>query len=216
MLNAVPGEAFNVQEPSTTTEAAERATRPLHARWSNPALRRSLDAFEKNRPVALVVCGMLGVLLLLGAGQLGGNLPRFPYPKSGATNALEAIHFPSIDKIESLLQSGAWPRLQTGASAVNPFFTTHFLPPPPPPPPKPPATRKVEVMFQGFFETAEGRKHAFIKVGENLQFGPEGMQIVADLAIKEIGLRTLTLTNRAAQATVLEFNQKQTLEVPAQ
>jgi hypothetical protein len=39
-------------------------------------------------------------------------------------------------------------------------------------------------------------------------------KVVADLAMKDMNLRALTMTNLSAQTNVLEFNQKKTIEVP--
>jgi len=42
-----------------------------------------------------------------------------------------------------------------------------------------------------------------------------GAKVVADHAIKDIAIRTLTLTNAAGQTNLLEFNVKRALDVPA-
>jgi hypothetical protein len=189
----------------------QRPVTQMLAILRHPAVRAALDGLEQNRPVAAVLVMALCTLLVLAGSSLGGRLPSFPngkYPIIGAV-----VDVP-LEHVESLLSVSTWPQIVSANGNSSPFFTTYFQPPPPPPPLTPPTTRKVDLVYQGFFETPVGDRHAFVKVGEALVVGPAGTRVVSDLAVKEMDLRALTMTNQSAQASVLEFNQRKTIEVP--
>ncbi len=92
-------------------------------------------------------------------------------------------------------------------------FWTGSLEPMSPPPPAPPTTMKVSLTYQGFFETADGRKLAYVKVADKQVIGTRGTIVSADYAIAGIDLKTLTIRN-AAQTNVLNFNTPTDIEVP--
>jgi len=178
---------------------------------NHPVLRAALEGLEKSRFVAGALILGLAVLLFFAVAGLGSRLPAFP---SGKYPIIGSIVDAPLEQIDALQNVSSWPRLDAKQNTSNPFFTMHFQPPPPPPPPKPATSRKVDLTYQGFFETPVGGRHAFVKVGDGLVVGPAGTKVVADLMVKEMNLRTLTMTNQSAQTNLLEFNQKKTIEVP--
>ena len=50
------------------------------------------------------------------------------------------------------------------SKSLNPFFTRYFVPVPSPA--TRPTTRKIEVTYQGFYQTGDGPKHAIFKLAE--------------------------------------------------
>ena len=98
-------------------------------------------------------------------------------------------------------------------NALNPFFTRYFVPAPTPAPP-PPTARKIDVVYQGFYQTADGPKHVIVKVAETLVIATVGAPIATNIFIAGATMQTLTLTNLAAQTNLLLLNIKKELEIP--
>jgi hypothetical protein len=111
------------------------------------------------------------------------------------------------------------------ADGRQPFFTRFFEPAPPPPKvveptPAPvvaptPPPRKVGLVYQGLYEGSNGGKQAFLLVESNQVVLRPGGTAVGGWAIAEMSLRTLTLTNKAGQTNILQFNSPKVIEVPA-
>ncbi len=82
-------------------------------------------------------------------------------------------------------------------------------------PPAAPAatTKKVSLTYQGFFETADGRKLAYVKVADRQVIGTNGAPIEADFKIAEFDLKTLTIRS-ATRTNSLSFNTPTEIEVP--
>jgi hypothetical protein len=158
----------------------------------------------------------LAALLLLGTGlglfflaRTSGTPP--PATMQIAANYTAPLGEPHPERIQEMLAPGTVPRLAPLTNGMNPFFTTYFQPPPAPPPI---TTRKVELMYQGFFETAEGGRQAFIRVGTNVFIGAPGTNVIANYSVARIEHGSLTLTNEANEPTVLNFRAKTELVVP--
>lgn len=164
------------------------------------------DHLKSNwSPISLL--GALVLLLILVLSNVGGSILQLPQNprRSSAGGALS-----KINRLNSLFaSSNVLSLLQITNS--NPFFTTFYLPAPAP---KPPATKKVDAVYQGFYQTADGRKLAFIKLGDALTVAPLGTKIAADFAVSEITFESVKLTNAAAAAQVLEFNARKQIEIP--
>ena len=165
---------------------------------------------------ATVLIGTL-VLLTLAAFDLGGDLQNHAELKRRA-NPPDATVL--VGKIEALFSPATLVALRPATNGVNAFYTTHFQPPPTPPKPAdptppPPAPKKIQLTYQGVYQTAAGEKKAFVKVGDGLFVGPVGAKVAADLVVADITVRTLVLKNAAAQTNILEFNVKKDVEVPA-
>ncbi|HKS37171.1 MAG TPA: hypothetical protein VJW76_08290 [Verrucomicrobiae bacterium] len=168
-----------------------------------------MNSLERERWWAGLLLSGLIVLLAFAAFSLGGSMPALPVPGRNAAPPRTSVPVGSIDALFAPATLG---QLAPPAKLQSPFYTAYYQPPAP----KPPTTRKVDMTYQGFIETAEGQQRAFIKTGDTLFVGPVGSKVLADLVVVEIAPRRLTLTNSAARTNVLEFNARQELEVPAQ
>ncbi len=165
-----------------------------------------LRSVERDRWIAFALMIGLGALLVLAVRQLGVGLPEFPASTPHTPTSTAPV---PVKPLANLFSADRVPRLGADTN-LSPFYTTYFLPPPP----RPPTTRKVDLTYLGFVQTAAGQKRAYVQVGTNLFIGPATSNVVADLAIAEIGLRTLVLTNRASATNVLEFKTAKQVEVP--
>jgi len=168
-----------------------------------------LDFLERRLWLSLLAVAGLAGLLLAAATRLGGEAPRLtPLPER--PGALPRV-LPDAG-VAQWFSAPLVARLTPGSNSVDIVYTLHFQPPPPPPPPP---TKKVELLFQGWYLGSSGEQRAFVKLGDALLILTNGAKVVADHTIKEIGLRTLTLTNAAGQTNVLPFNVKKAVDVPA-
>lgn len=174
-------------------------------------------ALNKNRVLAGTLLALLLVVLYVTASRLRGRLPALD--ELPATVPLRADLTPA-GKVTGVFHTNQWPKIQPAAGLTNLFFTTQFVPPPPPvapppPPPPPPPPRKVALLYQGFFETAETVRHAYLQVDTNLVLIKLGSNVVADVSVAEIGRRSIILTNAAGQTNVIPFRVPKEIEVPA-
>ena len=189
---------------------------------------RSDSIFNKvvsKRWFSISLLGLAVALLILVSLQLGRKLPPLPALKpSSHSTALEA----PVEKIEQLSSKTAFFRIKPFTGTNEPFYTLNFQPPPTPPPqptppavveppkpPPPPPTKKIAVLYQGVYQTANGSKKAFLQVDGKLSILPPGGTVAADWAITEIAVKNLTLTNRSGKTNVLTFNRAGEIEVPA-
>ncbi|MBI3851097.1 MAG: hypothetical protein HY298_12595 [Verrucomicrobia bacterium] len=173
-------------------------------------------ALENSKWFSTVL--LLGALVLLAVAvlNLGGQLNYRPELKRRATSPNATV---LVGKIEALFSPATLAACRPATNSVNPFYTTYFQPPPTPPKPATPTpapspTKKILLTYQGVYQTAGGEKKAFVKVGDTLFVGPVGSNVVADLAVVDIALRTLTLKNAASQTNLLQFNVPKEVEVP--
>ena len=154
----------------------------------------------------------LWLLLYLAVTNLGGKAPDFREADAVAQPAAESRR--RSPALERLFSPGAWPQIAHRARTRSiPFFTRYFVPPAPPPPP---TTRKIEVTYQGFYQTGDGPKHTIFKLGEAYLVAPIGARIATNLFIAEATMQALTLTNLAAQTNILPLNAKKEIVVPIQ
>jgi hypothetical protein len=167
-----------------------------------------LKSVERDRWIAALL--LVGLVVLLGfvVRHLGVDIPDFPASNRRPPPATTGVTVGRLDALDTLFKV---PRLLVPTNTVMPFYTTHFQPPPP----KPPTTRRVDLTYLGYFQTAGGEKRAYVRVGENLFVGPAGSNVVADLTVTDIALRTLTLRS-PAQTNVLDFQVQKPVEVPVQ
>lgn len=161
----------------------------------------------RSRWFATLVHAGLWALLVLALASRGGRGPRFGEASSFSGPLRNPV---PVERIQTLFDSGAaLPHLIT-TNFVNPFFTRYFLPPVLPAP----TTRKVELTYHGFYQTAEGPMTAMLNVGDALVVGGPGAQAVGNLFIADITWQALTLTNPAAQTNVIPLSTKKEVEVP--
>ncbi len=161
---------------------------------------------------------LLGTLVLfaLTVFELGGQVPNRAALKR-RPNPPDATIL--VGKIEALFSPAMVAAMRPPTNGVSPFYTTYFQPPPQPPTPvtptaPPPTTKKILLVYQGVYQAAAGEKKAFVKVGDGLFVGPVGSNVVADLVVADIALRTLILKNAASQTNLLQFNVPKEIEVP--
>jgi hypothetical protein len=114
----------------------------------------------------------------------------------------------------------SWPatvRWLPPTNTANPFFTLAIqVSHPGAPAASPLATKKIDLIYRGFFETSKGVRRALIQVAEQQVLSGLGEKVVADYVAVDIALRHLNLTNPAGKTVKLEFALPQQLEVPAQ
>jgi hypothetical protein len=135
------------------------------------------------------------------------GLPRFE-PSTAAT-----FPGPTNSRLPELFAPATLAATFQATNLPPPFFTTFFQPPPPPPKR---LTRKVNLTYNGFFETAGGQKRAYITVGEKLELLSLGVPVVADVMISNIVRTELTLYQAGTQAVVIPFRSSKEVEVPAE
>jgi len=173
---------------------------------------KSLTQSLRSRWFVAAVHAGFWLLLYLAATSFGGKAPEFREAEAASTPAQSPA---PVAKLEQLFAPGVWPKAVADTNTLNPFFTRHFIPPPTPAPP-PPTTRKIEVTYQGFYQTGDGPKHALLKLGEALSFAPIGARVATNLFVAAATMQALTLTNLAGQTNVLLLNTKKEIEVPIQ
>ena len=149
------------------------------------------------------------LLLYLAVSHLGGKAPDL--------RDAEAVTPPAqspapVAGLERLFSPGVWPKSLIGTNRLDPFVTRHFIPPAP----LPTTTRKIEVTYQGFYQTGDAPKHIIFKLGEAFGAAPIGARIATNLFIAEATMQALTLTNLATQTNILPLNTKKELVVPIQ
>jgi hypothetical protein len=166
----------------------------------------------RNRWFALLVHGGLWLLLIATLSSL--DRARIRYSQASTLTPLTTNLVP-IARIEHAAKLFSTPR-PPGADTnmIDPFFTRHFSPPVTPSPP-PPTSRKIELIYQGFYETEGAPRHAFIRLGDILLAAPAGSNFAANLFISGMDASSLKLTNQAGQTSVLGLNVKKEVEVPA-
>ena len=166
-----------------------------------------LNQTLRSRWFATVMHAGLWTLLAVALIQLGSALPEYLETTSHTSPAQSPV---PVARLEHLFDSlpGSIPAPESGGQSA--FATTHFVPPKPPPP----TTRKVEITYQGFYQTGEDPRHVFVKIDETLLDSTIGGQIATNLFVADAAMMTLTLTNSAAQTNVLTLNTKKVVEVP--
>ena len=150
----------------------------------------------------------LWLLLYLAIISLGGKAPDFRDADAVATPPQSPA---PVAGLERLFSPGVWPKSLVATNTLNPFFTPYFIPPAPPPPP---TTRKIEVTYQGFYQTSDVARRIVFKLGDVFKVAPIGATIATNLFIAEATMQALTLTNLAAQTNILPLNTKKELVVP--
>jgi len=152
----------------------------------------------------------LWFLLYLAATSLGAKAPGFHEAQAFAKQPESPA---PVAAIERLFSQGLRPQVLKDTNALNPFVTRYFVPPAPPPPP---TTRKIEVTYQGFYQTGDGQRQTIFRLGDTYVVAPVGASVVTNLIIAEATMQALTLTNREAQTNIVPLNVKREIIVPIQ
>ena len=168
----------------------------------------------RSRRFAICVHAGIWLLLYLGAVRFGGKGPMFRDATAVSAPSPRARRIDRMAKLESLFSPGVWPRTDADTNLASPFFTRYFIPPAASPPPAP-TTRKIEITYLGFYQS-DGPRHAMIKLADEFVVRSVGAHVSTNWFVGEVTFRTLTLTNLAAQTTLLPLNEKKEIEVPLQ
>jgi hypothetical protein len=161
----------------------------------------------RNRWFVVGVHACLWFLLYLTLTHLGGKAPDFR--EVGAVGNPPQSPAP-VAGLERLFLPGIWPKTLVQTNLPNPFYTRYFEPPPPPPP----TTRKIDVAYQGFYQSAEGTKQVGFKLDNVVKIAPIGAQIATELFIADATIQALMLTNVAAQTNIIGLNTNKEIIIP--
>src|ERR1035437_7052796 len=163
----------------------------------------------RNRWFTAGVHAGFWLLLYLAVVNLGGKVPDLRDAEGLSTPPHSPV---PVAGLERLFSQGVWPKSLTDTNLLNPFVTRYFIPQAPPPP----TTRKIEVTYQGFYQTGDGPKNTIFKLGEAFMVAPIGARIATNLFIADATMQALTLTNLSAQTNILPLNAKKEIVVPIQ
>ena len=161
----------------------------------------------RSRGFAWGVHLWLWLMLYLVLTNAGGHAPAF---HDGTTGALPVQNLAPMARLDGLFAAARWPKPNSGTNNPNPFFTRYFVPAPAPAP----TTRKIEVTYQGFYETSDGPKNVVVKVGDAFVIATIGGTVATNLYVAQATMQSLTLTNPSAQTNLLQLNAKKEIEVP--
>jgi hypothetical protein len=157
---------------------------------------------------------LAGLFILLALALAGLRGKRPVYQELASLPAPPQSPAP-VGSLERLFSPGAWPKPLAASNAVSAFYTTHFIPPPAPAPPAP-TTRRIELVYHGFFEAGAGPKTVIVRMGDAFLNAPLGSRLTANLYAAEASMASLVLTNPAAATNLLKLNTKKEIEVPIQ
>jgi len=166
-----------------------------------------------------ILAGLVSLLGLLipGLTQDTGVLPVLAPRNEGMRDLIP------VRQAAALARQETWMELATNfAPARRPFFASIIQPTlkpqsptTKPPTPPPPATRKVELTYQGHIEDSAGHLQAFIRSGETLLTLTNGATVIADFSLKNIQIDSVLLVSPRGLSNNLPFNKKTSLEIPA-
>ena len=164
----------------------------------------------RSRWFAIGVHAGLWLLLFLAATRFGAKAPalRDTVPLSAPAQSPAPV-----TKLERLSSPGIWPRIIADTNTTSLFFTRHFIPQPAPAAPQP-TTRKIEITYLGFYQTDGHSRQVIVKLADALVDKPVGARVSTNWFFAEATVQALTLTNLAAQTTLLPLNTKKEIEVP--
>lgn len=168
-----------------------------------------LKEVQRDQGLTVMLLLSAAALLFLVVREFGTNLPGTP---SAPTNGVATVRLPTRG-FEGIFDPGRFPSLALHSNESGNFYTSHFQPPAAPKP-KPPTTRRVDLTYLGFLEAGGGPRRAVVDLAGQQTLVPAGSNLIANLAVGGIELRTLTLTNPEAVSHILQFNVKTNLEVP--
>lgn len=155
-----------------------------------------------NQGIAWAVVIGTSTLFIVVATGLRNSWPQRPDFMRHTTRMFEVV---PIESFNYLFSRESLSEMVIPTNSLSPFYTKFYQPPPVPEPPK---VKSVEVVYQGFYESADGPKLAFANVAGQPMTLTVGSKAVDDWFVSEIGMRTLTLTNASGSSTVLKFRVK--------
>lgn len=190
-----------------------------------------MNSATKNLVLSCILVVLTGAFLGYKLWSFGPAGERWiPVASSGPirpTTGLPPIHETFTDLKAEIVAIVAEQELET-----NPFHTAYFKPPPPPPPsppppppppepappappppPPPPSTREVVLRYQGFFETTEGVRKAYLHREDALIVLTAGDPVIDQWKVARIDPRALILTGPEGEELLLDFNREKKIEV---
>lgn len=177
-------------------------------------MRPSTVTILRSKGLAVAVHVAFWALLALIISHMGGKAPEYHEVTSLSLPALTPV---PVTRLEPLFAPSDWPGKVLDTNRPNPFYTTAFLPTPKPapaPPPPPPTTRKVTLVYQGFYQTTGGPQMVTLKTAEGFTSAPVGAQILTNHFIATATFDTLALTNTSGKTNLLMLNKATELEIP--
>jgi hypothetical protein len=166
-----------------------------------------LTQILRSRWLAVATHLGLWLLLYLSLLALAGSSSSLREAEGSTLAARSPV---PVAGLEDLFAPGTWPRPAADTNSLDPFYTKHFIPPTAPPA----TTRKIEVVYQGFYQTDNGPKQALVRLGGVFVSCPIGGTIATNVFVAELTFQTMTLTNRSAQTNVVPLNATKEIEVP--
>lgn len=167
----------------------------------------------RSKWLAVVVHLGLWALLVIILFSLGGKAPEY---RDMTSYSLPAQSPAPVSRIDQLLAPENWPKTVLDTNAPSPFYTTAFIPAPKPAPKPapPPTTRKVTIVYQGYYAAGDGPKTAMIKMTDRFATIPLGSPVVTNYYITDLTHKSMTLTNTAGHTNLLLLNTAKELEIP--
>ena len=173
------------------------------------SMKPAIAKVMRSRWLAGCVHAGLWLVLFLAVTHLGGKA----FDSREADSAANPPQSPvPVARLEMLFSPGVWPKSLGETNRLNPFTTRYFVPPQTPPP----TTRKIELTYQGFYQTGDGPKQAILRLGEAFITAPIGAKVATNLFVAEATMQALTLTNQAMQTNLLPLNVKKEIVIPIQ
>jgi hypothetical protein len=170
----------------------------------------------RSRWFAGAVHAAAWLLLLLILLHAGGRQPLYREARFDPASVTSPVPVARLETLFASPATGGPADAPTNTPAARSVFdTTYFIPQTPPPPP-PPTTRKVELIYLGFYRTGEQQPRALIRFGDALSSVPVGSAVVTNWHVAAVSPTTLTLTNAGSQTNVCALNAKLVLEIPLQ
>jgi hypothetical protein len=166
----------------------------------------------RSRWFAVAVHVGLWLLFLLAVTRFGGKAPAL---RDAVALSAPAQSPAPVSKLERFSTPAVWPPILRDTNQPALFFTKHFVPKPVPPPPAP-TTRKIEVVYNGYYDVEANSRQVFLKVAGAIAVLPVGAHVSTNWLVGPANIFSLTLTNSAGQTTLLPLNEKKEIEVPIQ
>lgn len=163
----------------------------------------------ENRIAEGLVCAGLLILLTVVFMDIGGSATDTREAPAGQSPALAQ---PPLEAARLLFDVKSYGGLIVTTNSSNPFFTGYFVPAPPPAAP-PPSTRIVSFVYLGFYETADGRRKAYVSVDGETLSRKQGEAVADRLRVGRFDKGELVLLGGALETNVVAFKQESKIEL---
>lgn len=165
---------------------------------------------EENRIAEALVCAGLLALFVVVFADIGGESPSVTEgPRVGAAASTEL----PLQAAQLLLNMESYGALIVPTNSSNPFYTDYFVPAKPAPV-EPPATRTIAVGYNGYYQTQDGRRKAYLSLdGETLKL-KVGESVVGALKLATIERDEAVLIDAEANTWRVGFKTVSKIEIP--